>query len=77
MASVAAADRAPVPHFASRWKIDQRLWAAGTPATVIAPSYFYENVSGARTGGVPLRLALPPEKPLHEDVIRRLGPGRA
>lgn len=73
MASVAAADRAPVPHFASKWRIEQQLWAAGIPATVIAPSYFYENVAGAIEAGEPLRLALPADTPLHQVALDNLG----
>jgi hypothetical protein len=62
-----------VPHFVSKRNIERRLWATGTPATVIAPSYFYENVSGATTGGAPLELALPADKPLHQVALTNLG----
>ena len=49
LASVAAADRAPVPHFRSKARIEQQLMDTDIPWTVVAPSYFYENVLGART----------------------------
>src|SRR5271163_2956600 len=49
LASVAAADRAPGPHFRSKARIEQQLMGTAIPWTVVAPSYFYENVLGART----------------------------
>lgn len=75
LASVAAADRAPVPHFASKARIEQRLMETDIPWTVLAPSYFYENVLGARTairaGRLPM--ALPPDRPLHQVSLANLG----
>ena len=48
LASVASADKvSSVPHFASKWHIEQRLAAGSVPWTVIAPGYFYENVLGS------------------------------
>lgn len=73
LASVAAADRAPVPHFRSKARIEAQLQAASVPWTVVAPSYFYENVLGASlTGGV-LRLPLPVHTPLDQVALRDLG----
>jgi uncharacterized protein YbjT (DUF2867 family) len=75
LASVAAADRAPVPHFRSKARIEQQLMETAIPWTVVAPSYFYENVLGARTaiqeGRLPM--ALPPDKPLHQVSLANLG----
>jgi uncharacterized protein YbjT (DUF2867 family) len=48
-ASVAAAGRAQVPHFQSKARIEGRLRDAPVPWTVLAPSYFYENVLGSRS----------------------------
>jgi uncharacterized protein YbjT (DUF2867 family) len=75
LASVAAADRAPVPHFASKARIERRLRASSVPWTVIAPSYFFENVSGVGTaiGQGTLPLAMPPDKPLHQVALANLG----
>ena len=74
-ASVAAADRAPVPHFKSKARIEERLRASAVPWTIIAPSYFYENVLGNRTaireGKLPI--ALPADKPLHQVALANLG----
>jgi uncharacterized protein YbjT (DUF2867 family) len=74
-ASVAAAGRAPIPHFNSKWQIEQRLAASELAWTVIAPSYFYENVLGSmdaiRTRRLPM--ALPADKPLHQIALADLG----
>ena len=75
LASVAAADRAPVPHFRSKARIEQQLMETAIPWTVIAPSYFYENAlserAAIREGGLPI--ALPPDKPLHQVSLANLG----
>lgn len=74
-ASVAAADRAVVAHFASKARIELWLQETSVPWTVIAPSYFYENVLGARDairlGTLPI--AVPPDKPLHQVALQDLG----
>ena len=75
LASVAAADRAPVPHFRSKARIEQQLMETAIPWTVVAPSYFYENAlsdaRGDREGRLPI--ALPPDKPLHQVSLANLG----
>lgn len=75
LASVAAAGRAPVPHFASKARIEAQLAATDLAWTVIAPSYFYENVLGSReaiaTGRLPM--AVPPDMPLHQVALVDLG----
>ncbi len=75
LASVAAADRAPVPHFRSKARIEQHLMESAIPWTVVAPSYFYENVLGGRAaireGRLPI--ALPADKPLHQVSLATLG----
>lgn len=75
LASVAAAGRAEVPHFQSKARIEEALRGAAVPWTVVAPSYFYENVLGSREailGGV-LPMALPADTPLHQVALRDLG----
>jgi uncharacterized protein YbjT (DUF2867 family) len=74
-ASVAAAGRAEVPHFHSKALIEERLHDAPVPWTVVAPSYFYENVLGSRAAILKglLPLPLPAEKPLHQVGLRDLG----
>jgi uncharacterized protein YbjT (DUF2867 family) len=74
-ASVAAAARAAVPHFQSKARIEERLRQSSVPWTIIAPSYFYENVLSSREairdGYLPL--PLPADKPLHQVALRDLG----
>jgi uncharacterized protein YbjT (DUF2867 family) len=75
LASVAAADRAPVPHFRSKARIERQLVDTEIPWTVVAPSYFYENARGAR-GAIregTLPIALPADKPLHQVSLANLG----
>jgi uncharacterized protein YbjT (DUF2867 family) len=75
LASVAASERAPVPHFRSKARIEKQLSDTTLPWTVIAPSYFYENVLSSResirAGELPI--ALPAEKPLHQVALADLG----
>lgn len=75
LASVAAADRADVPHFVSKARIERRLASSSVPWTVVAPSYFYENVAGAaraaRESGA-LSLPLPGDVPLHQVALEDL-----
>jgi uncharacterized protein YbjT (DUF2867 family) len=75
LASVAASDRAAVPHFQSKARIEKRLRETTIPWTVIAPSYFYENLLSLResicAGSLPL--ALPAHKPLHQVALADLG----
>lgn len=75
LASVAAAARADVPHFQSKARIEEVLRGASVPWTVVAPSYFYENVLGSREAilGGTLPLPLPLDKPLHQVALGDLG----
>ncbi|MGA2009281.1 MAG: NmrA family NAD(P)-binding protein [Solirubrobacteraceae bacterium] len=73
LASVAAADRAPVPHFRSKARIEAQLGAGSVPWTVVAPSYFYENVLGASLAEGVLPLPLPVHTPLDQVALRDLG----
>jgi hypothetical protein len=74
LASVAAADRAPVPHFRSKARIEAQLGAGSVPWTVVAPSYFYENVLGASLAEGVLPLPLPVHTPLDQgDLLQGLG----
>lgn len=67
--SVGGAERATgVPHFDSKWRIEQHIAALGPPATVLRPAMFYDNFHyiGPRPAGreLVLGLWLRPEKPL-------------
>jgi uncharacterized protein YbjT (DUF2867 family) len=75
LASVAASERAAVPHVQSKARIEKQLSQTKIPWTVIAPSYFYENVLSSResirAGELPI--ALPADKPLHQVALADLG----
>jgi uncharacterized protein YbjT (DUF2867 family) len=76
LASVAAAGRAAVPHFASKVRIEERLRGSRVAWTVVAPSYFYENVAGSvgevMDTGV-FSMPLPPDVRLHQIALEDLG----
>lgn len=76
LASVASADRSTgVPHFESKARIERMLAQAGLPATVVAPTYFFENALGGLdeiAQGV-LPLAIPGDTPLQQIARRDLG----
>lgn len=45
-ASAASADRAAsIPHFASKWEIEQHIAAIGQPATILRPTIFMEDLT--------------------------------
>jgi uncharacterized protein YbjT (DUF2867 family) len=74
LASVASAADADVPHFRSKARIEQALRQSALAWTVVAPSYFYENVLGSsdaiRDGRLPL--ALPSDTPLQQVALEDL-----
>lgn len=75
LASVASAGRADVPHFVSKARIEERLAASPVPWTVVAPSYFYENVQGAARAAAEtgeLSLPLSADTPLHQVALHDL-----
>jgi uncharacterized protein YbjT (DUF2867 family) len=76
LASVASANRATgIPHFESKWRIEQQLEASGIPHTVVAPSYFYENLGNPAEIVAAGELALPlsPSRPLQQLAVADLG----
>lgn len=69
LASVASADRSTgVPHFESKRRIEEVLGAEGPAWTVVAPTYFFDNLLGdlqsLQDGR--LELPLPPDRPLQQ-----------
>ncbi|MER6140343.1 NmrA/HSCARG family protein [Streptomyces sparsogenes] len=76
LASVASADRSTgIPHFESKARIEEVLAGAGLPATVVAPTYFFDNALGGLqeiAEGV-LSLAVPGDTPLQQVARRDLG----
>lgn len=76
LASVASADKAfVVPHFESKWRIELALGESGLTHTVVAPSYFYENLGDLRDIAEQgeLRLAVSPGRPLQQVAVSDLG----
>ncbi|MET8537943.1 NmrA/HSCARG family protein [Streptomyces sp. NPDC005065] len=73
MASVASADRhTGIPHFETKARVEAALTASEIPATVVAPSYFYDNAYGSVdeiAAGV-MTTGVPADKPLQQ-VSRR------
>ena len=74
--SVANADRATgIPHFESKFAVEERIRATGVDATILAPAFFMENVRYAvpqlRQGvyGSPL----PPSLPLMQVAVSDIG----
>jgi uncharacterized protein YbjT (DUF2867 family) len=76
LASVASADRSTgIPHFESKARIEERLRASGLPHSVVAPTYFYENLGDpaeiAAAGALPLPLS--PARPLQQVAAADVG----
>ncbi len=74
--SVASADQhTAIPHFESKAMIEQELIASELPATVVAPTYFFDNALSGRQellNGV-LELPLPADRPLQQLAREDLG----
>jgi uncharacterized protein YbjT (DUF2867 family) len=76
LASVASADRSTgIPHFESKARIEERLRASGLPHTVVAPTYFYENLGDPAeiVAGGELALPLSPARPLQQVAAGDVG----
>jgi uncharacterized protein YbjT (DUF2867 family) len=76
LASVASADRPTgVPHFESKRQIERRLAASPVPHTVVAPTYFYENLGDPAEviASGELRLPLSASRPLQQVALSDLG----
>jgi uncharacterized protein YbjT (DUF2867 family) len=74
--SVAGADqKTGIPHFDSKWQIEQHLQSSGVKYTVLRPVFFMENWLGMRNaieqGG--LELPLLPETPLQMIAVDDIG----
>ncbi|MFG1703730.1 NmrA/HSCARG family protein [Nonomuraea sp. M3C6] len=75
-ASVGGAERVRgIPHFDTKWEIEQRLWATGMPATVLRPTTFTDvfTFRGAGIGLGMMAAALGPAKPLQMIAVRDIG----
>lgn len=74
--SVASADRGTgVPHFESKYAIEQQLVGSGLAHTIVGPTYFYDNIFGggdAMKAGL-LIMGMPADRPLQQLSRRDLG----
>jgi len=62
--SVGGADRdSKVPHFESKWQVEEHLRSLDLPLTIVRPVYFFENFGGwglqPQEGGAGYTLAMP------------------
>jgi len=76
LASVASAHATmSVPHFVSKAQIERAAQEIGIPVTVIAPTWFFENVLAQRTAIASGELALPLhlDRPLQCVALKDLG----
>ncbi|MEV6591852.1 NmrA/HSCARG family protein [Streptomyces acidicola] len=76
LSSVASADRSTgVPHFDSKYRIEQALRQESDDWTIVAPTYFYDNMLGdaenLRAGR--LVLPFPVDRPLQQVARQDLG----
>lgn len=76
--SAASADRSTgIPHFESKWQIEQRIHASGIPSTILRPVFFMENLLAPDTlsaieNGI-LALGNLPSKPLQMIAVDDIG----
>lgn len=76
LASVASADRGTgIPHFETKARTEELLAGSGLPATVVAPTYFYDNALGAldEVAAGLLTMPLPGDTPLQQVARQDLG----
>jgi uncharacterized protein YbjT (DUF2867 family) len=76
--SVGGADRdSKVPHFESKWAIENHLRGLGLPLTVVRPVYFFENFGGwslqPEGDGYVLSAALTPARTLQGVAVDDIG----
>jgi uncharacterized protein YbjT (DUF2867 family) len=76
--SVGGADRdSKVPHFESKWAIENHLRALGLPLTIVRPVFFFENFGGwamqPAGDGHTLAMPLSPDRPLQAVAVDDIG----
>jgi uncharacterized protein YbjT (DUF2867 family) len=68
--SVSDADRQTgIPHFDSKYAIEQHIQALGIPHTIIAPAYFMENLDLRGVGAGRLAMPLPASRTLQQTAV--------
>jgi uncharacterized protein YbjT (DUF2867 family) len=71
--SVANADKNTcIPHFESKYKIEQHIKNLGIPYTIIGPTFFMENLLGPGLEQGQLALRLSPSTTLQQSVLKIL-----
>jgi uncharacterized protein YbjT (DUF2867 family) len=77
--SVASANKKTgIPHFDSKYKVEQYLAKADVPYTIIAPVFFLDNfvspwLAGSLKAQSALTLALPAQRPLQAITVEEIG----
>ncbi len=76
--SVGGAERdSKVPHFESKWAIENHLRGLGLPLTIVRPVYFYENFGGwalqPSGDGYTMAMPLSPDRPLQAVAADDIG----
>jgi len=65
-----------VPHFDSKWEIEEYVRSLGLPATFLRPVFFMDNLNWKREqilGGVYEGMGMSPEKPLQLIAVNDIG----
>ena len=75
--SVGGADKnSGIPHFETKWKVEQHIRQIGLPATILRPTFFMENFGTILRAGIlqgTLSLPMQPEKKLQMIAVRDIG----
>ena len=71
--SVANADKnTGIPHFESKYKVEQHIKNLGIPYTIIGPTFFMENLLGPGLEQGQLDLPLPPSTILQQSALENI-----
>lgn len=71
--SVANADRnTGIPHFESKYKVEQHIQNLGIPYTIIGPTFFMENLLGPGLEQGQLALPLSPSSILQQSAVQNI-----
>lgn len=65
-----------IPHFESKWQIEQYVRSLGLPATFLRPAYFMDNLNWSRErilNGTYESLGMSPDKPLQMIAVDDIG----
>jgi uncharacterized protein YbjT (DUF2867 family) len=75
--SVGGAERVRgIPHFDSKWRVEEHLRASGLPATILRPVSFMDGLQARGVRSIALSIlagALGPDKPLQLIAVRDIG----